>query len=104
MRAATIDPVFIPSPRVHERLDEKSEGAALVQLELLQQMSERLRFTAAFRQVAELITHLVAQKSLHLREVDEVTDRADAERRLEQVTDRRAVRIATGERREIFEA
>ena len=41
MRAATVDAVLVPAPRIHERLDEQPERVGFVQLELLEQVAER---------------------------------------------------------------
>src|ERR1035441_6150113 len=46
MRAAAVNPVFIPCQRVHKRLDEKPERMRLVQFKLLEQFAQRLGFAA----------------------------------------------------------
>src|SRR6267154_756935 len=72
MCAAAINPVLVPRPRIHEGLDEKPEGVGLIEFKLLQQSAERFRFTTTLHQIIEAVTDLIAQKALHLREVDEV--------------------------------
>jgi hypothetical protein len=101
--ATAVDPVFVPRPRVHEGLDEKTKRIGFVQLEFAEQFAERLGIAAALHEVFEFVADLVAEESLHLREVDEVADGISAAIRLEQVTDRGAIRIAAGQRGEIFE-
>src|SRR5206468_7841802 len=88
----------------HERLDEQTKRVRFGHLELFQQCAQRLGFAAAFHQILQTITDLVVQEFLHLREVDEVTDRMDAPIRLEQVPNGSAVRVAARQWCEILEA
>src|SRR2546430_4044728 len=104
MSTAAVNAVLVPRPGVHERLDEEPERVRFVHLKLFQQFAQRFGFTAAFHQVLQTISHFVAQKILHLREVDEIADGIGALVRLEEVTNGRAIRIAAWQRREILEA
>src|SRR6266705_656611 len=103
MRAAAVYPVLVPSPRVHKRLDEQPERVRLVQFEPLEQIPERLGFAAAFHQIFQLVTDFCAEKSLHVLEVNEVTDRAHLPADLEQVADGSAIGVAAGQWSEILE-
>ena len=72
--AAAVNAVFIPCPSIHERFDKQAKTVVFIQLEGVQQVAERLAFAAAAREIAERVADFVAQKTLHLGEVDEVAD------------------------------
>src|SRR5260221_9759431 len=78
MGATAINPVLIPCPRVHEGLDEKTEGVGLIEFKFFQQAAKRLGLTSALQQIIEAVTDLVPEKILHLREVDEIAHGPDA--------------------------
>ena len=103
MRAAAIDSIFIPGPRVHEWLDEEAEGGLLVELEIMKKPAERLAFAAALREVVERIADFVPQEILHLAEIDEITDRAQSCRGTKEIPDGRAIRVTARQGSEVFE-
>ena len=70
----------------------------------MQNFSQLGVLAAALDEVGEIVADLVAQESLHAGEVDELGNAAHAERSAQQVADRRAVRIAAGQGREVLEA
>ena len=71
MRAAAIDSIFIPGPRVHERFDEQPEGRLFIELKVVQQSAEWCARAAALRKVIEGVANLIAQRALDFYEVDE---------------------------------
>jgi len=104
VRAAAINAIFVPRQRVHERFDEQPECMRLVQFKFLEQLTERFGFAAALHEVFEPVADLVLQKILHLREINEVAHRTHLPADFQEVTDGRAIRVPTRQRREIVEA
>src|ERR1051325_2621063 len=104
MRAAAVDAVFVPGPRVHEWLDEQTKRVRLVHFKLLEQSAQRLVFASALHEIFEAVTNLIAEEALHFSEVDELADRAGPAIDFQQIADRRAVRIAAWQGSEILEA
>src|SRR5690349_11578891 len=102
MRAAAVNAVFIPSPGVHEGFHHEAERHAARALERLEQFAEFGVLATAAREVLERVVDLVLEKSLQLREVHEITDMPDGLPTADEVTDDRAIRIATGQRGEVL--
>ena len=96
--------MFVPRRRIHERFNKQSKGMRRIDFKSLEQLTERLRFTTAARQIVRFVADFVPQKPLHRRKVDEVTDRAHPSTHTQQIADGRAIRITAGQRREILEA
>ena len=104
MGATAVDAVLVPRQRVHERLHHQPEGVRRLQFHFLQEVAERLVLAAATRQILHGVMHLVVQEALQLREVEKIADAVSAPAVADEITDRRAVRIAARQRREILEA
>ena len=104
MRAATVDSVLVPSPRVHKRLHHQAKRHRGFHLQRLEQVAKRFILAAAARQILDGVMHLVLEKALQPAEVHEVADGIRAPAVPDEIADGRAVRIATRERREIIEA
>lgn len=104
MRAAAIDPVLIPSPRIHEWFYEKPEGVGFVHFELLEQPAQWFGLAAALDEVLESITNFVTQEILDSGEINKIADGIGSAIGLEEVADRRAVRVSAGKRSEILES
>ena len=69
----------------------------------MQQAPERFAFAAALGEVVEGVADFIPEEALHLREIDEVADGADAAGGLEQVADGGAVGVAAGQGSEVLE-
>ena len=69
-----------------------------------QQVAERLVLATAAREVFDGVVDLVLEETLQPAEVDEVADRIRAPAVPDEITNRRAIRIAARQRREILEA
>ena len=72
MRAAAVDAVLVPAPRVHQWLDEQAERILFLHLEAMQNFSQLGVLAAALDEIGEIVADLVTQESLHAGEVDEL--------------------------------
>src|ERR1700756_2884538 len=98
MCATAVDPIVVPGPGVHKRLNQNSERIGSVHLELLEQVTQRFRFTSTTHEIFEIVPDLVPEKVLHFTEINKVADRVGPSVCLEQVTDSGAVRVTARQR------
>ncbi len=52
MGAAAVDPILVPSPGIHERLDEQPEGMPLIEFELFKQRAQWLALATALERAS----------------------------------------------------
>src|SRR5678815_2223083 len=97
VRATTIDAILVPGPRIHERLNQETEGVRFVELELAQEFAKRLGIATAFHKVLQFVANFRAQESLEVAEINEITNGAHLTIDFEKVPDCRAVGIAARE-------